>query len=290
MSTLTKIFVGLLVILSLILSAATVSTVATLDNYDSQLTAAKTQASTLQASLASASAKAAADVSAAEDRSNTLRTEVQRLSAETTSLESQLSQQNQTIATKDREMTTLTANQQALIAAVKGSQTAQDVLQQSLATTREQLNQLATRRSELEAFNTDLAAERQQLGREVRNLQEQIAQLRKGSDRMSSVLEDQGIDPKDVASGRVAGVGNAPAINGVIKNVKLIGGKSYAEISVGSEDRVAQNMKFNVVDANSGDFLGVITIYKVEPAQSIGILEGPQVGAVTAGDNVLTQF
>ncbi|MEM6560487.1 MAG: hypothetical protein AAF656_02710, partial [Planctomycetota bacterium] len=80
------------------------------------------------------------------------------------------------------------------------------------------------------------------------------------------------------------------AINGVIKSVKLIGGKTYAEVSVGSEDRVAANMKFNVIDSASGNFLGVITIYKVEPAQSIGILEGPQIGAVTEGDNVRTQF
>ncbi|MEM8876123.1 MAG: hypothetical protein AAGD32_17905 [Planctomycetota bacterium] len=286
----TKIFVGLLVILSLILSAATVSTVATLDNYDTQLSAAKAQASTLQASLASSQAKAAADVEAAEDRADTLRTEVQRLSAELTGMESQVSQLNQTIATKDREMTTLTANQQALIAAVQGSQTAQEVLQGSLANTRQQLADLSTRRAELEEFNTDLAAERQQLEREVRNLQEQIAQLRQSTGRMTKALEDQGIDPTEVAEGRTAVTGAAPAINGIIKNVKLIGGKTYAEISVGSEDRVAQNMKFNVVDSATGDFLGVITIYKVEPAQSIGILDGPQISSVSAGDNVLTQF
>ncbi|MEM6562439.1 MAG: hypothetical protein AAF656_12620, partial [Planctomycetota bacterium] len=257
MSTLTKIFVGLLVILSLILSAATVSTVATLDNYESELTASKQQVQSLNASIASTTAKAAADVEAAEDRADTLRVEVQRMQAETTSLESQISQLNQAASTRQREVDTITAEKQALIAAVNGSQEAQKVLQTSLASAREQLNELAQRRAELESFNTELGAERQTLAREVRNLQEQIAMLRQQEGRMKAALQDQGIDAEEVAVGRTAVTGAAPAINGVIKSVKLIGGKTYAEVSVGSEDRVAANMKFNVIDSASGNFLGV---------------------------------
>jgi hypothetical protein len=82
----------------------------------------------------------------------------------------------------------------------------------------------------------------------------------------------------------------APAINGVIRAVKPIGGIPYATISVGSADGVAKGMEFKVVNRGTGDFLGILTVDSVDLNESTGRLSGPRTNDIRSGAEVKTQL
>jgi len=69
-----------------------------------------------------------------------------------------------------------------------------------------------------------------------------------------------------------------------------IGGVTYATISVGSADDVVKGMRFAVIDRDRGVFLGYLTVESVEPNESTGRLEGPNVAEMKAGNEVRTQL
>jgi hypothetical protein len=83
---------------------------------------------------------------------------------------------------------------------------------------------------------------------------------------------------------------SAPPINGVVRNRRTIAGQEYATISVGSADDVAKGMQFKVVDRNTGDFLGTLTVEAVEPNEASGRLTGPKIADIRPGVEVRTQY
>ena len=100
----------------------------------------------------------------------------------------------------------------------------------------------------------------------------------------------------DLLLARVGSVGmnavpvRSPKINGVVTDVRTIAGRPYATISVGSVDSVVKGMQFNVIDRESGNFLGILTVDTVEPNESTGQLQGPRVADVHKGVEVRTQL
>ncbi len=77
-------------------------------------------------------------------------------------------------------------------------------------------------------------------------------------------------------------------LRGVIKNKRTINGIEYATISLGSAQNVSKGMRFKVIDGNS--FLGYLTIDNVEPNESVGHLDGPNLAMVKSGTEVRTQW
>ena len=53
---------------------------------------------------------------------------------------------------------------------------------------------------------------------------------------------------------------------------------------------IAKGMRFNAVNKQTGDFLGIVTIDAVEPNEAIGRIQGPKVGDVREGTEVKTQL
>ena len=57
-------------------------------------------------------------------------------------------------------------------------------------------------------------------------------------------------------------------VAGRVTSVDLIGGKKYATINVGTTENVQKGMRFDVINRESGEFLGFLTIDRVEPQRS----------------------
>ncbi len=52
----------------------------------------------------------------------------------------------------------------------------------------------------------------------------------------------------------------------------------------------ATGMRFNVIDPQRGDFLGYLTVDRVEDREATGRLQGPRLGEIRAGNEVRTQL
>ncbi|HEY0010276.1 MAG TPA: hypothetical protein VGB55_16255, partial [Tepidisphaeraceae bacterium] len=84
----------------------------------------------------------------------------------------------------------------------------------------------------------------------------------------------------------------APAINGVIRNRRTIAGKEYATISIGTQDQVSKGMQFNILDKESGQFLGVMKVDVVDANEAMGQItaSGGNLAQIKAGNIVRTQI
>src|SRR3982751_329754 len=67
-----------------------------------------------------------------------------------------------------------------------------------------------------------------------------------------------------VCVGNVGVAAGRERIEGVISETRDVAGKSYARISVGSDDAVRRKMRLSVV-SRRGEVLGYITVTAVEP-------------------------
>ena len=282
MSVLTKLFVVLLVVSSLLLSASVVVFVnrvednkATADAATKKLASARREVEELNKALASSRR----DLLDAQNEMAKQLGEQQRTILER---EATIQEGKAKIAQADKDSqikdATIKGNTDALKAAQeenKGLQAANleirnkydDVLKQSgeLNTRVTELdNKLRTTEKALE-YNQELVAERNA---------EMATMRQKGS----------------TAGGSSEATPDAGPINGVIRRVDIIGGKKYATISVGSSDNVTKGMKFSVIDSGAGKFLGYVTIDSVQPNEAVGQVEGPAVDKIQANLEVKTKL
>jgi peptidoglycan hydrolase CwlO-like protein len=279
----------LLVILSLLLSAATVTFVNAIGN----------QRKALQLSLDTALAeKARADKLAADKDSDAARvTENYRLA--TQQIETMKQQSNQTsqlIADRDAKLqdantklAMLSADVTRLGEALKASEDAKAKFNDTIVSQRQTLDQLQTQSAQMNTQINDLVNKLEVTESARRFATEQLEQLRQDNTKLGAALKDAGIS---VASAlQTGGTGRgAVKINGVVTDVRTIAGRPYATISVGSVDSVVKGMQFNLVDRDNGAFLGTMTVVTVEPNEASGPLQGPRVADVHKGVEVRTQI
>jgi hypothetical protein len=282
LSVLTKLFVVLLVVSSLLLSASVVVFVnrvednkATADAATKKLASARREVEELNKAVASSRRDLL-------DAQNEMAKQLGEKERDIVARETTIQEKNAKIAQADKDSqikdATIKGNTDALKAAQeenKGLQTANleirnkydDVLKQSgeLNTRVTELdNKLRTTEKALE-YNLELVAQKNA----------ELAGMRqKGS----------------VAGGSSEATPDAGPINGVIRRVDIIGGKKYATISVGSSDNVTKGMKFSVIDSGAGKFLGYVTVDSVQPNEAVGQVEGPAVDKIQANLEVKTKL
>ena len=287
MSPLTKVFVALLVVLSLLLTAATVTFVSTVDNYRQTALESTTRATNAE----QAAAAAAADAVARESQSGQL---VSRANANVASLQTELANARQAVAdAKAAEaaakgnLSVAQQNIATLGSAVQTAEATTGQLQTQVASLRESGDTRLGRQAELSRRNTELQNLYDQAERERRFNAEQLAEARRQGQQLSSALKDAGVNPDKLPN---AGTGaGAPRIEGVVRSTATVAGIPYATISVGSEDAVRQGMQFNVVSAD-GRYLGKIEVQTVDPNEAVArIVGGPRSQDIAEGAVVRTQ-
>ena len=287
MSFLTKLFVVLHVVLTLLFVSATIVWVNRVEDFrktngalSAQLTAARAEAQSAinEAQTARADALAVRQQVGAEiDRA---RKERDDALAEVRERDTQLAQLQQNLASAD-------ARAQASTSGLETAMKTNSLLQDQLNQSRETGNKIQQQNTELLTDNSDL---RQKLSVASRQLQNTNEELEEARNQIAG-----GGGTAGPTGGQVPGAGPSPnanevAVNGVVRDRRNVNGVNYATISVGASDNVRKGMVFNVIDREAGDFLGYLTVDRVEPREASGRLEGPRVTDVKAGNEVRTQL
>jgi hypothetical protein len=283
LSVLTKLFVVLLVVVSLLQSAAMVVYVNRSENFAANDKEQKRQI--------------AAEKKQVADLNNTVGVLTQRNLDQATAasrnegeLQRALTDAGTKLQEKDNQIAQLTKDAQVGAATIKGTADA-------LRASQEENKGYQTLVAELRNKNDDLLKQNGELNTQVTTYDNKLRAV----DRAREYSEEKNVEKDNIikrlqqggasaAADRSDGA-SAPAgpINGVVRSVDIIGGKKYATISVGSADNVTKGMKFNVINKQSGDFLGFLTVESVEPNAAIGQVEG-KVDKIQAGVEVKTQL
>jgi predicted nucleic acid-binding Zn-ribbon protein len=287
-SVLTKIFVVLLVVLSLLLSAATVTYVNTVDATRKQLDAAEARITNLNAEKGELAQTTSASLANYENKIAEASRREAALREQVTGIERMLASRDTELAQARLDVTLARADLNKLNSAVSAAVSMSGQLQQVVASLRSDNDRLRAENGDLNVSLTDRINTLDVTETQRRILAEQLTEARRRIDQLSGALSDRGVDPARLAeTGLSAG---APAIAGVIRSTQVIAEIPYATISLGVEDGVKAGMEFKIVDASTSRFLGILTVVRTDSNESIGRLTGPEVKSVAAGAMVRTQL
>jgi len=283
------LFVVLLVVLSLLLAAGTVTFVNTIENYRAVSMTNKERADNMERQLT----QLRGDLDAEKARSHDAVTAQAQI---TDQMKAAVNQANQFIADRDLKNAQLAsqlamaqADTTRLAEALKASEDTKAKQNEMIVALRQNNDQAVAQTAQMSQSINDLTNRLEVTERERRNFAEQLEQFRGENQKLGAALRDAGVNIN--AAMATAGNGRgAPKINGVIRDVRTIAGRSYGTISVGSADSVTKGMEFKIVDRNTGNFLGVLTVQSVEPNEATGQITGPNVAAVKPGVEVRTQL
>lgn len=288
MSALTKIFVLLLIILSIVETAGIVVYVNRQEYYAASLTSTKAQ-------LAAATARAAADETQLGISDNHAAQVEAQLQNQRNLSQQVIDQLRSAVTDRDTQIAKL---QNDVDLATLGQKSANDALVVAQNTVNTQAGQIAelrkssldleTRNSEQSLAINDLTNKYEVTNRQWRDSLEQITQLQNDLKSARDTIHKSGISQN-----------NAPVLNseslinvsGVVRSRETIGGVPTATISVGSADQVSKGMQFKLIDPNSNTpFLGYLIVDRVEPNEAIGHLQGPRIDQVRPGTEARTQL
>lgn len=288
MSMITRIFVIALVVLSLLLSAASITFVSSVDHLNRDNVTLKTQVTGLQAQLSRAESDLQSKVAAKDKELAEKVNAVSALDKTVKELRTQLSDFGGQLSNAKSSLTMSEANVSKLTSALSASEGTKSQALAQVAELRGTLDKIQTQLADVNVAYNDAVNKRDVTEEARRVLAEQLTEIKGQLDKVSGALKDRGVDPTRITSSGV--LGGAPPINGVIRETRVISGIPHATISVGTEDGVKTGMEFKILNRETGKFLGTLTIIMVEPNLAIGRLAGPDVAAIAAGAEVRTQL
>jgi hypothetical protein len=290
LSPLTKLFVVLLVIVSLLESAAIVAFVNQVDDFKNQneMLVAKSDAADAKLRSMQVETEAArADKTAAESAA---RAQVEAIRLSMNDLRQKEAAKDAELAKTASQAAIQTVTATSLAGTLKAAQETNTTIQAQMSELRSSNDKLATQNQQLNMQVTDLLNRYDVTERERKFLAEQLAEAKSSLEKQGAMLRDAGVSQAMVASasGRVS----APPIEGVIRTRSVsTNGLPYATISVGSADSVTPGMEFKVL-SQTGEWLGVLKVESVRTGEAGGKLDGPadKLAQVRAGDKVKTQL
>jgi len=292
LSVLTKIFVVLNSILTVVMASGLIVFVTRAEEFNKKVEAARASEVT-QRELRLAAEQEVAGAQGIRDLA------VQNAAAEIKIYQADVA--NAVNLRKTTEAQLATANQEATTAkaqaltAEQAAKSATDTIQKQqeiINQTANEARQLAKDKADLQTQVAGDIKDIEGLRASNRRQKEEIAMLQTRVDELSS--KTRTVQQAGGAGDQQPGVGNGPPIanfmnlRGVIKGRKRINDVEYATISLGAAQKVEKGMRFNVSDG--ANFLGYLTIDLVETDQSVGHLEGPSLTMVRPGSEVRTQW
>ena len=269
MSALTKVFVVLLVICSMLLTAAVVVFVNKQEPFATDLAAMKDQRDQKEA------ARAAAEAARATAQANMLSLQVQKdsqadtLRAQLASAQSQWADREMKLAQAQSQIQSMTTENQRLAEGIKASELSRGLIMQQLADSRKSVDDITKKYADLNSVYSATRSELDVAKKDLRNTLENLQLSQNKVAEITSVLPKYGAKVPDPSVPETG----VPPIKGIIRAVQNIEGVPYATISVGASSNVSRNMKFFVVDRERGEFLGTLTVDSVGERDATGILQ-----------------
>ena len=283
MSALTKIFVVLLVVVSLLSAAGFIVFVNRVDNFKMSLATAQAKSDQLQGVANAARAETQSVVvrlDAARKDLTDANAENARIASDSATQVAKLNSDLAAAASQARIAGVATDN---ITAALKASEESRGSVNTALASARTELDALNKTKLEDEIAISSFTNQVDVLRGQVTNFQEELAQTKADNDRLNKLAKDRGI-PTDTTAAAGTGIG-APPINGYVVDTKPINGIPYATISVGSAESVTKGMVFQVIDRDHAKYLGELTVDTVDLHNATGKLEGPSVSSIRKGQS-----
>lgn len=286
MSALTKLFVVLLIVCSLLLTAATVVFVNRTDNYTLALEAKDKEIERYKQDLTTAENAA----KAAHMRESNMS---EKDKAVITDLQKEIADLKTALGQKDVELAAAKANAQIqagsitqLTAGLQNAQAVNRALTQRNNELASAIEQLRVENAETTSTASDLRKRLDEAERERNYLNEQLVQAQAERQRLLKFIDDKGLG---LALNDARPVGN-PNVRGVIRDVRRnAAGITVASISLGSAQGIQKGMTLRVVDPINQTFLGHITIDTVDTNESVGRIDGPGVAQVKPDNVVLSR-
>ena len=286
MSVLTKVFVILLVVLSLVMASGLIVLVNKLEPYAQNAIAdkaaiARANSRAQAAEQEAIAARGAGDARTLESeaRAAAYRTALDTTQSEVARVQKELAGAQLAQATADQRAASAELAAQGAIKTVEAQQKVINDTAARLTTVEKNYTETQTRVAQLTQELDGARARIRRQTEEVAALTDQLDKAKAGGGRADAAA----------AAARGAGGGEAMQnLRGVVKARKNINGVEYATITLGSADSVTKGMRFKVVDRNN--FLGYLTVDNVEPSESVGHLEGPNLNGVRPGTEVRTQW
>ena len=289
MSALTKTFVLLHVVMSMLLAAGLIVFVNRVDDFQktsvtqtANLRLAEQRATEAQAELATVR-------SAMQNVQQTSQARIQQIQGELNTRDQAVLELRGQLAEAQAQLASAQASLTSNTEALKVAQQNQGTLQGQLADLRGTHDKLMQQFTEANLSINDITARLQQTERQRRDLAEQLAAV-------NEQLENRGAQGArtDVGGGgarQASGISRNVNVNGVVREKRVIAGRPYATISIGSADAVAKGMRLRVLGGRGGqEFLGYVDVTQVEPDEAIGVLSGPRVNEVTVNSQVVSNI
>jgi len=285
-SALTKVFVILLVILSLVETAGIVVFVNRSENFALSVKNLKDNVAAQQAKATSADDRAAAAndarIQAEADKVNIRNSSQQTIDGLRAS-----------ILEKDTQAAQLNAQLAQATAAQKSSGDAVLVAQKTLDTLNAQLTELRKSNMDLQRRDSENSLALVALNNNFDTVKRQWRDATEQNTELQNQLKNAQETMKRVGVNSGSPTLNPEAlvdVKGVVRKTQNLNGVPMATISVGSADQVTKGMRFSIIDRNAAEpFLGYLTVQVVEPNEAIGTITGPRVNLIHPGVEVRTQ-
>lgn len=282
MSALTKIFVVLLVVLSLLLSAGLIVFVNRQDNYKAFAETAKKQLAAALSEKTLATSQLEKLQGEKQDALTEKDNQINGLKATIANDERSVADKTTQIAELQQQVTQANAANSSLAEGLKVAQ--QDIASRQTAYAALQTDSDKHEKELVEDSNriSDLTNSLDVATKQYRYLAEQNTKLATDNDSLNATLRKYNISPSGNTLPAGGAINNTPNvnINGIVRDFRTINGVPYATISLGSADAVTRGMQFKVIDPQHNTFLGYLTIENVRAHEADGRLEGPAVSQV----------
>jgi hypothetical protein len=287
LSALTKTFVVLHVILSMVLVSAVVVFVNRTEDFRklnteaiAKLAVAKNETALANADLSSVKAAMQQQINA---KDAALTSQREALGNDQTTIGGL----NQQVAQVTNNLAMATSASTSTTAALQVAQQQNATLETNFASLRKEQDDLQNKYTESSLSITDLQNKLDVTEKQRRYLAEQVTQLTAENTQQADVIH-KNLPAIDERQGQILNPTPTIALDGVVRDKKVIAGVPYATISIGSADQVQKNMQFNVIDHDK--FLGYLTVDSVEPHEATGRLDGPHIEDIHSGVEVKTQL
>jgi hypothetical protein len=276
MNWLGKVFVVVILIMSLVFMGLSMAVYATHKNW-------KEVSDQLKTRLDQANAEKEQLVTAHNRKVEELDKEKSSAVARVATLETELKDATDNNLKIQAELDTLNQNQRDHIAAVKATQDLNTNLTAQVNDLRTKIK--AEQQTRDRVFKQALVAteELHQAAEEYNRARERAEQLTKQVAGMTTVMREQGIDPATDPNKVV------PIVEGVVNQVRRTSNAQLVELSVGADDGLKTG---NTVEVSRGDkYLGRVEIIETSPDKSVGRVDRRfQEGQIQEGDRVATRF
>jgi hypothetical protein len=276
MNWLGKVFVVLILLMSVVFMALSMAVYATHKNW-------KAVADGLQTKLTAADAEKQSLITAHNRRIEELNLEKAAEEQQLRKLETEresLAERNVQIQS---ELEQLKQQQREQLAAVSSTQDLNKDLTAQVTSLRKDIRDEQQARDAAVANTLSATEELHQVAREYEAARARRDQLTKQVSGMTYIMKERGMDPNADPKTVV------PTVNGVVSNVRRSGGAQLVEVTIGADDGLAAG---NTLEVSRGDrYLGRIEILQTTPDKSVGRVDRKfQTGQIQEGDRVATRI